>query len=74
MIRLTGARADVDLVFACFEGGQCAAGRLTDMGLVPGEKLRLLHEPGRGPVAVVIKGAKVALGHSLADKIFVEEE
>ena len=47
--------------------------RLTDMGLIPGEQLKVLHNSGFGPVTVMIKGAKVALGHGLASKILVEE-
>jgi Fe2+ transport system protein FeoA len=48
--------------------------RLTDMGLLPGERLMVLHNTGFGPVTVLIKGAKVALGHGLASKVIVEEE
>ncbi|HEO63718.1 MAG TPA: hypothetical protein ENN78_00415 [Candidatus Omnitrophica bacterium] len=74
MHRLTQARTNVNLIFASLEGGWGAMQRLTDMGLIPGERLRVLHNSGYGPVTVLIKGAKVALGHGLAAKIIVEEE
>ncbi len=74
MHRLTQARTNVDLIFASLEGGRGATQRLTDMGLIPGERLRVLHNSGYGPVTVLIKGAKVALGHGLAAKIIVKEE
>lgn len=74
MYRLTQARTDINLIFTSLEGGRGAMHRLTDMGLIPGERLRLLHNSGYGPVTVLIKGAKVALGHGLAAKIMVEEE
>lgn len=74
MLRLTQARTDVSLIFSSLEGGRGVMQRLTDMGLIPGERLKVLHNTGFGPVTVLIKGAKVALGHGLASKIIVEEE
>ena len=74
MLRLTQARTNVNLIFTHLEGGRGAMQRLTDMGLLPGERLMVLHNTGFGPVTVLIKGAKVALGHGLASKVIVEEE
>ena len=74
MYRLTEAKINVNLTFIALDGGLGARQRLTDMGLVPGEQLKILHNSGYGPVTVLIKGAKVALGHGLAEKIVVEEE
>ena len=74
MHRLTQARTNVNLIFTSLEGGRGAIQRLTDMGLIPGERLRVLHNSGYGPVTVLMKGAKVALGHGLAAKIIVKEE
>jgi Fe2+ transport system protein FeoA len=62
------------LIFTVAEGGQGIMQKLTDMGLIPGEKLKVLHNSGHGPVTVLIKGAKVALGHGIATKIIVREE
>ncbi len=74
MIRLTQAKKNIDLLFLSVEGGRGAAQRLSDMGLVPGEKLKVLNNPGFGPVTVLIKGVKVGLGHGLAFKILIKEE
>ncbi len=74
MYKLTYAKTNVNLIFTSLEGGRGAIQRLTDMGLIPGERLKVLHNSGYGPVTVLIKGAKVALGHDLAAKIIVEEE
>ena len=74
MHKLTYAKTNVSLIFSFVEGGRGAIQRLTDMGLIPGERLKVLHNSGYGPVTVLIKGAKVALGHGLAAKIIVEEE
>ena len=74
MHKLTHAKTNVNLIFISLEGGRGAMQRLTDMGLIPGERLKVLHNSGYGSIAVFIKGAKVALGHGLAAKIIVEEE
>jgi ferrous iron transport protein A len=73
MYKLTRARENVNLVFISLEGGRGAMQRLTDMGLVPGEHLKILNNSGFGPVTVLIKGVKVALGYGLANKIIVKE-
>ncbi|MBU2591693.1 MAG: ferrous iron transport protein A [Nitrospinae bacterium] len=74
MLKLIKAPTKTDLTFVSIEGGMGAKRHLADMGLVPGEKLKVLQNSGYGPVTVLIKGAKVALGHGLATKIVVEEE
>ena len=74
MLRLTHARTNINLIFTSLAGGRSAMQRLTDMGLISGERLRILHNSGYGPVTVLIKGAKVALGYGLASKIIVKEE
>ena len=74
MHKLIHAKININLIFTVVEGGRGAIQRLTDMGLLPGERLKVLHNSGYGPVTVLIKGAKVALGHGLAAKIIVEEE
>lgn len=74
MYKLTQARENVNLVFISLEGGRGAMQRLTDMGLVPGERLKILNNSGFGPITVLIKGAKVALGYGLANKIIVKED
>ena len=74
MKNLIHAKANSNLIFVSANGGRGVIQRLTDMGLIPGERLMVLHNSGFGPVTVTIKGAKVALGHGLASKIIVEEE
>ena len=71
MYRLTQARINTNLVFVSVDGGRGVWQKLVDMGLIPGERLKVLHNSGYGPVTVLIKGAKVALGHGIAQKILV---
>ena len=74
MNRLSQARTGSKLVFISANGGMGVMRRLTDMGLIPGEKIKVLHNPGHGPVSISIKGSKLAFGHGLAQKIIVREE
>lgn len=62
MHKLTHAKTNVNLIFTSVEGGRGAMQRLTDMGLIPGERLKVLHNTGYGPVTVLIKGAKGCFG------------
>lgn len=56
------------------DGGMGAQHRLVELGLLPGEKITMLHNSGAGPVTVTVKGSKLSLGHGLAKKIIVREE
>lgn len=53
------------------EGENCKR-KLMDMGLVPGERIQVMHNVGHGPITVYVKGVKLALGHGLAEKVRVE--
>ncbi|MDD5040769.1 MAG: FeoA domain-containing protein [Patescibacteria group bacterium] len=74
MYKLTDAPKNRDLVFMSVDKGCGIARKLTEMGLIPGERLRILNNPGHGPVTLFIKGSKLALGQALADKIMVKED
>lgn len=71
MTRLSQAKTGTELIFISAGGGVGIVRRLTDMGLVPGEKIKVLHGFGQGQVIISIKGSKVALGYGLAQKISV---
>lgn len=46
--------------------------RLTDMGLLPGMRIKVLN-CGPGPVLVDLLGSRLALGYGVAMKILVRE-
>ena len=58
MNRLSHAGTGSSLVFISANGGAGIMRRLTDMGLIPGEKIKVLHNSGHGPVSISIKGSK----------------
>ena len=73
MTKLSQAKTGGSFVFISSSGGVGVNRRLTDMGLIPGEKIKVLHNTGHGQVKVSLKGSKLALGHGLAQKILVRE-
>lgn len=47
--------------------------RLMDMGLTPGTKVTVVKSaPFHGPLEVLVRGSRLALGRGMAEKIFVE--
>ncbi|MDW8034088.1 MAG: FeoA family protein [Nitrososphaerota archaeon] len=46
--------------------------RLMDMGITPGTKIMVVKSaPFSGPVEVIVRGYRLALGREMAEKIFV---
>ena len=49
--------------------------RLNDMGLTPGTKITVVKSgPFHGPLEILVRGSRLALGRGMARKIFVEIE
>ena len=47
--------------------------RLTDLGLTPGTKVTVIQAaPFNGPLEVVVRGSRLAIGRGMANKIFVD--
>jgi Fe2+ transport system protein FeoA len=47
--------------------------RLNDMGLTPGTKVTVVKSaPFHGPLEVLVRGSRLALGRGMAERIFVE--
>ena len=53
-------------------GGQPLMSRLAPLGFIPGARLRVLQNLGRGPLLVAVYDTRVALGRGEADKILVD--
>ena len=54
-----------------FNGGRGMVQRLSDMGFIPSEKVKVLTSNSPGPVLVDVKGSRIALGRGVAMKIIV---
>ena len=47
--------------------------RLMDMGLTPGTKVTVVKSaPFNGPLEILVRGSRLALGRGMAERIFVE--
>jgi Fe2+ transport system protein FeoA len=47
--------------------------RLMDMGLTPGAKITVVKSaPFHGPLEILVRGSRLALGRGMAERIFVE--
>jgi DtxR family Mn-dependent transcriptional regulator len=64
-----GGRGRREVKFSGFER------RLMDMGLTPGTRVTVVKSaPFRGPVEVLVRGSRLALGRGMAEKILVKAE
>lgn len=54
-----------------FRGGRGLSQRLAELGLTPGEPVRVLSAGRGGPVLVEIRGSRIALGRGMAAKVLV---
>ncbi len=71
---LTDAEIRKTLRITGFVEGYNLEGRLRQLGLVPGDQLRILrHAPLGGPLLVEINGREIALGRGVASRVEVEE-
>jgi Fe2+ transport system protein FeoA len=55
-----------------FAAGRQVASRLAAMGLTVGTSIRVLRNPGRGPLMVLVRDTRIALGRGEAEKVLVE--
>ncbi|MBI3961168.1 MAG: ferrous iron transport protein A [Deinococcus sp.] len=54
-------------------GGKELASRLAAMGLSIGSLVKVLQNPGHGPLLVLVRDTRIALGRGEAPKVLVEE-
>ena len=47
--------------------------RLADMGLTPGVQIKVMNGQMTGPVLIDLRGARIALGRGIAQKILVKK-
>lgn len=53
------------------DGGAGARRKLTDLGLVPGQRIEIVTRQPGGPMLVAVAGTRVAVGFGLALKVRV---
>lgn len=55
-------------------GGMGLTRRLSEMGFTYGAKVKVLHSTPPGPILVIVRGSRIALGRGAAMKIIVSLE
>jgi DtxR family Mn-dependent transcriptional regulator len=61
-------------IIAFLRGSQKVIQRLSDLGLTPGTEVTLRRKtPMAGPIEVCVRRTSLAVGHDIADNIFVED-
>jgi len=71
---LSMAGSGSEVVVTGVAGGWRLRGRLADMGLVPGVRVRVLHGGPGGPMMIELRGSRLGLGRGVTHKILVKEE
>ena len=55
-----------------FSSGRLEKSRLTSLGFTPGAQISMTQNYGRGPLIVMVRGTRVALGRGEASQIYVQ--
>ncbi len=66
------AREGEELKIVEIYGGGTFSKRVTEMGIYPGALVKILVNQGSGPIIVISKDTKIALGRGMAMKIIGE--
>ena len=70
-----GKAGTVSSIRAGHGRGRVFEKRLMDMGLTPGTKVTVVKSaPFHGPLEILVRGSRLALGRGMAVRIFVEIE
>jgi Fe2+ transport system protein FeoA len=56
-------------------GGWKFGRRLMDLGLTPGTRVKVVKSaPFHGPIEILVRGSRLALGRGMAERIFAKRE
>jgi ferrous iron transport protein A len=61
-------------VIIALTGGRSLVSRLATLGFVPGGRVRMVQNYGRGPIIVLVRQSRCAMGRGEAAQVIVEEE
>ena len=54
--------------------GKSLIGRLAALGLFPGIKLTMIRRREHGPVLILVRKTRIALGRDIAEKVLIAKE
>ena len=61
------------LAVASIEGEQRIQSRLADFGVFPQSEIKIINRSGNGPITILVKNSRIALGRDLGCAIMVQE-
>jgi len=73
-IPLTALSPGEEGVVRQLSGGRGFVGRLASLGFAPGTRAQILQNFGRGPLIVLVRDTRVALGRGEAMRVWVSRE
>ncbi len=71
MVDLLKMKTDETSYIIGFKGGREFSSRMASMGLAIGSEIKVLQNYGKGPIIVLSKNTRIALGRGEAQKIIV---
>ena len=72
-MRLSDVQLGESIRIVSFEGGKNLEGKLRQLGILPGDCVRVLRQaPFKGPLLIEVRGREIALGQGVITKIRVE--
>jgi len=74
MITLDSLKENEEAQIIRINAGRNLVLRLSDMGLVPNTKFKVILNPSLGPILLEVRGTKLAIGRGMARKIVVMRE
>jgi DtxR family Mn-dependent transcriptional regulator len=73
IIPITSLKPHQKAKISFIRGGHKIIQRLADLGLTPGTTVSLERSaPFKGPVEIIVRGSSLAVGRTIAEKIFIE--
>lgn len=61
-------------VVRLLQGGRGFVGRMAALGFTPGAMVTMVQNFGRGPMIVLVRGTRLALGRGEGQKVLVQRE
>ncbi len=63
------AKDGEELELSSINAGRGLARMLSEMGIYPGVRIRIVSNPGAGPIIVEVNGVRFGLGRGIASKL-----
>jgi ferrous iron transport protein A len=73
MVELTKLKKDEESQIVELKGGKDFHSRMASLGITKGAAIKVLQNYGKGPIIVIVRNTRIALGRGEANKILVDK-